>query len=1164
MKNSPVDSRKIIILALAALTLLSTSVVGEVREESQEDRIARINKEIAEKGQHWTAGKTGIGSLSYDERRAMMGLRPMSDAEWSSLPRVELTVSAALPESYDWRGLNGVSPAKNQGSCGSCWAFATIGQLESFALIYDQRLLDLSEQAIMACNGADQGCNGGFLSTAYDVFYNYGAVDESCMPYEARDGVTCDMYSCEVLATIDGYYSVSPTVDQIKQAIYDYGPVACGMFAHDNLSNYISGCYSADYPDGPNHGVLLIGWDDSACGGDGAWIMKNSWGEGWGYDGIGYIQYNVCSIGVFPYYIDYHESTVLVHVDTPDGGEELSIGEEFDITWSISRQTPDSISVLLSLNSGMSYDSIIVNGLSGTSENYLWTVPELPVTTARIKVIAYYENTTGGYDFSDADFRIIGPPYRYVSPTGGNVYPYTLPRWAATSIQVAADVADPGDTIMVEGNHTYTAGVTVTTPLWLLGGWDSDYSVRDPETNSTTISSVGSPISFMNTLFVNCGVDGFILINGTGRSAQLPETGAYGGGIFSYRASPVIRNNIIRNCGYTSVSAFSGGGAIACHDGTVTIENNIIEDNRAQCGGGIYLYDVTATITGNTITGSTCHAEYTGTKDGGGIYVLYSTATLSDNMIGTNTGFRSGGGIYGRFSTIVMSGDTVSANTASFGGAGIYTERSGLDIAHGVIVENISTSQAGGLFVRWGHLDIQNTIIALNESSSIGGGIYADSCWGSIVNNTVDDNSATFAGGNVFLNSMEATEFINNLVTFGQGYGFQASSLDNISFSYNNVYGNTPAEYLIVTPDSTNSSRAPHYADAVTLDYHPGMHSGAIDTGDPTGPADPDGSRADQGAFGGATAHFTAPDYITGLTATVIPSTTTPDSIRLDWDACTSEFDQYVIYASWHDGFLPADSCSYLPNPTTESYIYMPYSGCHFFRVAAVNSSGYSGGFSNQAGACIGADGISPEVTVVYPNGGEFIETGDTVYVSWIATDNVGIDSLSIWFSVNAGTDYSLLSGGEANDSTFMWIAPVATSDSCLIKIVAYDAALNEGEDSSNDLFSVKDLTDVEDDEDQPDIPVLATSLEQNYPNPFNGHTTLAYTVAEKCAVEMRIFDTAGRQIRTLENRDRAPGRHIVTWNGKDDAGRPVTSGVYFCRIKAGKFRQTRKIIYLR
>ena len=1163
MKRAAVRSWKIFILALAALTLISVSVIGADREESQEERIARINKEIAEKGQHWTAGKTTVGSLSYDERRAMMGLLPMSKEEWAKIPKVELEVSAALPPSFDWRGANGVSPAKNQGSCGSCWAFATIGQLESFALIYDQRLLDLSEQAIMACNSLDQGCNGGYLSTAYDIFLSYGAVAESCMPYEARDGVPCTMHSCEPLAMIDGYtyLGYTPSVDQIKQAIYDYGPVACGMFAHDNLSNYISGCYSADYQDDPNHGVLLIGWDDGACGGDGAWIMKNSWGTDWGNDGVGYIQYGVSSIGIFPYYIDYHASTVMVHLDTPDGGEELSIGEEFDITWSISRQTPDSISVLLSLNSGMSYDSIIVSGLPDTTENYLWTVPELPVKTARIKVVAYYEGSLGGYDFSDADFRIIGPPYRYVSPAGGNVYPYTLPRWAANSIQIAADAADMGDTIMVEGNNTYTAGATITTPVWLLGGWDPDFAVRDPETNPTTISSVGSSVSFMNTLFVNCGIDGFILINGTGRSAQLPEIGAYGGGIFSYRASPVIRNNIIRNCGYTSVTSFSGGGAIACHDGMVTIENNLIEDNLAQSGGGIYLYDVTATITGNTITGATCNPEYTGTKNGGGIYALHTTATLSGNLIGTNTGYRSGGGIYGRFSTIVMSGDTVSANTVTFGGAGIYTERSELDIARGVIVENISTSQAGGLFVKWGHLDIQNTIIAMNESSSIGGGIYADSCWGSIVNNTIDGNSATFAGGNVFLNSMETTEFVNNLVTFGHSFGFQASNLDNIRLAYNNIYGNTPAEYMTIVPDSTNSCRDPHYADAVSMDYHPGMHSGAIDSGDPDGPADPDGSRADQGAFGGAAALFTAPDYITGLTATTVG-----DSIRLEWTTCTSpEFDQYLVYTSMVDGFLPADT-SYAPFPklTTEAYTYMPSTGCHFYRVAAVNTFGYSGGFSNQSGTCIGADGISPDVTVVYPNGGEFIETGDTVYVSWIATDNVGVDSVNIWFSENSGTDYLLLSGGEANDSTFMWIAPISISDSCLIKIVAYDAALNEGEDSSDAVFSVKDLTDVEDDEDQPDIPVLVNALEQNYPNPFNGHTTLAYTIARKCAVEMRIFDTAGRQIRTLEDRDRDPGRHIVTWNGKDDAGRPVTSGVYFCRIKAGKFRQTRKIVYLR
>jgi flagellar hook assembly protein FlgD len=90
------------------------------------------------------------------------------------------------------------------------------------------------------------------------------------------------------------------------------------------------------------------------------------------------------------------------------------------------------------------------------------------------------------------------------------------------------------------------------------------------------------------------------------------------------------------------------------------------------------------------------------------------------------------------------------------------------------------------------------------------------------------------------------------------------------------------------------------------------------------------------------------------------------------------------------------------------------------------------------------------------------------------------------------------------------------------------------------------------------------TALDQNYPNPFNGTTSISYSIADRRWVELTVYDPAGRVIRVLDRTERAAGRYSATWNGKDEAGRDVASGVYFCRIKAGKFNQTRKIIYLR
>ncbi|MBU8922322.1 MAG: T9SS type A sorting domain-containing protein [Bacteroidales bacterium] len=1045
-----------VVASIAAIILIvsifTSLTFTQTPDEAETLRIEKINREIQKKGLHWTAGTTSKSLLSAEEKRGLCGLEPLPDGVESGLPTITAPEGAMYDPAFDWRALNGTTPTQDQGSCGACWAFAAVAQLESHMRIYDDRIEDLSEAQTLYCNPYSQGCGGGNSYGAYYIMTNYGQVREYCIPYANRDDLACTETSCEPVGFITGYTSVSNDVNSIKEALLT-GPVYTTIDIVDRFYDYLFGCFSWVDEVVGYHAVLIVGWDDNQCGGDGAWLIKNSWGLGWGMDGYGYVQYGNNTIGDGTRQITYLPSTVYVDITAPTGGEVLDVGEDYTIEWTTSREVPDSISVLLSINSGDSYDYTLVTGLAGTSTSWEWNVDDMPVTTARVKVIAYYGGVLGGYDMSEANLTISGKPYRYVSTTGGDIYPYSTPAWAATSVQDAVDAAAFYDSIMVcEG--TYNESVGITKPIHMMGGWNTTFTARDPETNVTTLSAGGSVVSFVSVLLGTPGIEGFHLVNGTGTAAILPLNGIYGGGVMTYSSAALIKDNVFTGCGYTSVTGFSGGGAIACYDGTVTITGNKIIDCVAQCGGGIYLYQASATITGNTISGCLSNLEFTGLRNGGGIYALHAPINLSGNSIHDNTGYREGGGIYARLSTAISSGDSIYSNSVSSNGGGIYSDHSRVSLSGCFIGENDAVSSGGGIFLKGEQFDIENSILTMNHTTSMAGGIFADSTWGDWTNNTIDRNTALYAGGNVFMLNAVSMDVRNNMITYGSPNGFQPSMATNITFQYNDCYGNTPEDLTVIIPDTTNIFRHPHYSDTLLVDYQLSLHSGGIDTGDPS-ISDIDGSLSDIGAFGGPGSSSLAPEYVQNLAATAINDTT----IEITWDArLPGGLDYFAIYADSSENFIPDESnfLTTLP-PDENSYQDSDLDSCMYYRVNIIDLNGYASGYSNVGGDCI--DGTTTD-------------TGD--------------------------------------------------------------------------------------------LPSYVNMLAQNYPNPFNGNTTITYSIASPARVVLKIYDTAGRLIRTLEDRDREAGQYQIHWNGKDNAARPVASGVYFMRVAADDFNQTKKIVYLR
>jgi C1A family cysteine protease len=1123
--------------------------------DSTDKKIAELNKYLQENGYHWIARRTSVSDLSMAEKKMMLGGIDVPDSTRDRLPVISAPTGATYDPVMDWRTLNGTTPVKSQGSCGSCWAFATTGQMESHVRIFDERLEDLSEQQIMDCNSENRGCDGGWASLAYEIFIDYGAVKEACIPYQEDDGFPCTQEQCEVMGKISNYWYVSNNINSIKEALLT-GPVYTSMSVVDDFYYYGGGCFDSGGEVVGSHAVLIVGWNDNMCGGEGAWIIKNSWDTDWGDDGYCYIKYGWKNIEGGTYQIGYIPSNVLVHVVTPNGGEVLEVGQNYDITWTVQRETPDSVNILLSLDSGATCSHTICTGLVGVN-SYTWKVGNLPVETARVRVTAYIDGDIEGFDYSDADFQIEGLPRKYVSPSGEDVHPYTIPQWAAHNIQDAVDACESGDTIMVAG-ATYNQSALITTPgVFLIGGWNEEFSIRDPQTYITTISNNGSPVSFMYTGDDTCGIEDFTLKNGTGTYTNMPETGFYGGGIFNYQSTCIIKNNIITDCCLGNASDYSAGGAISSYDGGIVIEGNEIYNCTVQSGGGIYLYQSEAEIRNNTINNNHPHPDYTGKKNGGGIYALNSTFIMENNIIFDHENYDLGGGVCSEYSAFTSSYDSIYGNDVESKGSAIYCKRAELSISHSVIKDNVS-SNGGAIYHRADSLFISNCQIMYNQSSDIGGGLFADSSMARIVNTTFDHNTTEYYyGANILFNHLPSLHFRNNIVSYGQGTGITIWDSSNISFQYNNCFGNKLQDIHGMVADSTNICAAPRYADTTSCDYHLLIHSPSIDRGD-TGCSDPDGSRCDQGAYGGPQANMSSPSMIQNLTATAIGDTT----IILQWDENLSPgVSYYAVYSDTCSGFIPAESLlvSTVSDGIT-SYQHHPVENCHFYRVSAANYDGLGGGYSEEATACTGGlDTNPPMVTVNYPHGGETFTIGDTLQIEWVATDSNGVDSVSIYYSQDGGNNHTLISSGESNDSVYTWIAPSPPSDSCTVKIVAYDPYLNAGEDTSDSLFTINEETT-----DSDNTTPYVNSLKQNYPNPFNGTTTISYSLAQPSEVKIRIYNVSGRLIKTLLDSEMIAGNHSLIWKGEDERGNQTSSGVYFIRIKAGNYTKTRKIIYLR
>jgi C1A family cysteine protease len=262
-------------------------------------------------------GVNQFADLSLVEFQALQlsgGLKNFQTASDTKILKNSLGASQVkAADAVDWREKGAVGPIKNQGNCGACWAFSTTGAVEGAVAVATGVLHDLSEQQLMDCSSAygNMACNGGLMTNAFQYLISkqsdengeeksIGLCAESAYPYKQKDGKKCNFSTCKQVAQINGFQEVEVgSEDSLLQAA-SLGPVSIAIEATSlGFMLYESGVFD-DKGCGENldHGVLLVGYGTQQANSTAAattadeagvskdfWIVKNSWGTGWGEQG---------------------------------------------------------------------------------------------------------------------------------------------------------------------------------------------------------------------------------------------------------------------------------------------------------------------------------------------------------------------------------------------------------------------------------------------------------------------------------------------------------------------------------------------------------------------------------------------------------------------------------------------------------------------------------------------------------------------------------------------------------------------------------------------------------------------------------------------------------------------------------------------------------------
>jgi nitrous oxidase accessory protein NosD len=773
------------------------------------------------------------------------------------------------------------------------------------------------------------------------------------------------------------------------------------------------------------------------------------------------------------------------------------------------------------------------------------------------------------------------------------------------TIQEGIDASADGDTVLVQPG-TYVENINFNGHNIVLGSLF--LTTGDTTYISTTIidgDSAGTVVTFESGENHTCSIIGFTIADGYTES---------GGGIYITASSPnILNNHIFDNSGIEE------GGGIYCEFGNPTIYGNVIADNSSAywgSGGGIYCFYSTAVIRENYIQNNFAYRE------GGGIHCQVSSPEITGNIINLNSAYYDGGGAIRcyLYSNPKIHNNVIFQNESYSGVGAISCVFSQPDIINNTIVDNTSVESIGGIAT--GDSRIINTICRGNSGAQLAGTPIVSYCnieggWSGEGNVDIDALFRDSENGDFHLMAMECgypydspcidvghPEFVDSVLScswglvsnmcdmgaFGGGQVNHAGRTISVPSDFVNIqdaiFASLSGDTILVYPglyheniDFTGktivvgslylTTRNQGYVDSTIIDG--GFHDPVVTFVS---------GESNQAVLTGFTIRNGNSGYGGGIRCLASSPTIGMNKIIQNIAFQDEGNDSYGygggIYSVSGSPVIEYNVFSENHAQSNGSGIFLAYSPSLSLRnnLFAYNTGGRCLGIFYESFIDIENCVLSNNTTGIHCNSSdlkvnnciirniqqpEIVDHSYSIEITytnirngWPGEGNIDADPL---FRDPENDDFHLMSTecGDPYDSPCIDAGHPDILDSLL------DCSWGLGGLRSDmGAYGGGDSVTVSIDNEMPEIP-NRFALAQNYPNPFNASTVIRYSLPEPSDVIIEIYDILGRKVETLVQGEQQAGYHQVIWN----AGKR-SSGMYFYRIEAGEYTETRKMVLLK